>query len=295
MKKYLILFTGFLLFWSSACEPLTPIPPNLSATIVEIEGEQVNVLHAHATEYQPAKLDEQISVKSVVNTGIESRARVDLSSGTVIRISPESVFTLENNYEGQEGLFTRLQISVGRIWIVLNGGTLEVETPSGLAGVRGSYMSTGYDPASGAVRITCLEGHCSAENDAGAVQFAAGEAADLSADGAAPVKGLMTDEEFATWAENVPEASEILAEIAEPAATPSVLAPTPTPLPELGACVVTSTYLYVRACPEATCEPLGYVESGDTLQLLEETHDDGWLAVVFEDQTGWINGTFCEE
>ncbi|MBT3337561.1 MAG: FecR domain-containing protein [Anaerolineae bacterium] len=291
MKKYYLFFLVMLMFFLHACEPLTPVPESLSAIITEIEGHAVGVRHVGASEFIPAALNDTLKVKAQVNTGLESRSRIDLSSGTVIRLSPESLFTLESNHETETGLLTRLTIEIGQVWIVLNGGTLEVETPSGLAGVRGSYMSTGYDLENGAARITCLEGQCSAENEAGTVEFTAGEAADLPADGAAPIKGVMTAEEFAMWAENVPEAGNLIPTQVAPSPTAM---PMPTATPQLASCTVTSTFLYVRTCPESTCEALGYAELDDALVILLPADTDGWMSVSFEGESGWVNASFCE-
>ncbi len=289
MKKYYLLI--FAVLFLGSCEPLTPVPENLSAIITEIQGDDVTVRHANANEFQPAQMNETLAVRSQVNTGLESRTKIDLSSGTVIRLGPESVFTLENNHETEQGLLTRIRVDVGQIWIVLNGGTLDVETPSGLAGVRGSYMSTGFDPKTGAARITCLEGHCSAENEAGSVEFTAGEAADLPAGGAAPIKGEMTAEEFQMWAENVPEAVAIV-----PTQAPSVDHPAATATPALADCTVNSTFLYVRTCPESTCDTLGYAEEGDILSITNSTNEEEtWLSVLFDGQEGWVNALYCGE
>lgn len=296
MKKY-FLPLALLLLLLNACEPLTPVPESLSAIITEIEGNKVSVRHANANEFQPAKLNETLEIRSQVNTGLESRTRVDLFSGTVIRIGPESIFTLEENHKTEQGLLTRLTVEIGQIWIVLNGGTLNVETPSGLAGVRGSYMSTGFDPNTGAARITCLEGQCSAENEAGSVEFTAGEAADLPADGGAPIKGKMTAEEFQMWAENVPEAGNLVPTQIPP--TPTItptltITPTPTSAIQLEACTVTGNYLYIRTCPKTSCKSLGYAELDDNLPLAPEKGEGNWIAVTFEGETGWVNNRYCE-
>lgn len=290
MKKYSLLILTALMLFLSSCEPLTPIPASLSAIIMEIEGDYVSVRHANTEQFVAATMNETIQVKSQVETGQDSRSRIDLSSGTILRLAPESLFTLESNYQEKNDLLTRLKIEAGSVWIILNGGSLDIETPSGLAGVRGSYMSTGYDPASGAARITCLEGHCSAENESGSVEFTAGEAADLPANGNAPVKGLMTAEEFSLWAENVPEAANLV---------PTQMPPTPTAMPtitpQLESCTVNSTFLYIRTCPASTCATLGYVELDDQLTLASQTGTDSWISVIFEGKTGWINSQFCQK
>jgi hypothetical protein len=157
-------------------------------------------------------------------------------------------------------------------------------------------MSTGYDAESGAVRITCLEGHCAAENESGAVEFGAGEAADLPADGGAPQKGLMTAEEFQEWADNVPEAGAVL-QLPSPTPSPTATAtpqPSITPASESGSCTVLSTYLYVRTCAASTCESLGYVEKDDKLSLVTAPQEEGWLPVDFDGKTGWVSDNYCE-
>ncbi|MCP4139178.1 MAG: hypothetical protein GY755_02615 [Chloroflexi bacterium] len=298
-KHHPFLLAALFLFFLSSCVPLTPVPPSVSAVIGEVEND-VSLKKAEEAPFEKAFVNDEIEVNDQVKTSEDSRSRIDLSSGTVIRVSPNSLFILEENYEKEQDLLTRIKIETGRIWIVLNGGSLEVETSSGLAGVRGSYMSTGYDPESGDVRITCLEGHCAAENESGAVEFTAGEAADLPADGASPVKGEMTDEEFQMWADNVPEAKSLLPaelfmtptpEVTESTPTPTL---TPTPMPELGACTVTSTYLYIRSCADSSCDTLGYAELDDTLDITQDEAKEGWISVIFEGEIGWINAAFCE-
>jgi len=296
MKKYyLFIFTAILLFWLSSCVPLTPVPPSISAVIGEVEND-VSLKRTAESPFEEAFVNDEVKVNAQVKTSEDSRTRIDLSSGTVIRLGPESIFTLEINHETDNGLLTRLKVEGGQIWIVLNGGSLEVETSSGLAGVRGSYMSTGYDSESGDVRITCLEGHCAAENESGAVEFTTGEAADLSADGAPPIKSEMTAEEFQMWADNVPEAKSLLpAELfITPMPTAREPTPTPTPTPKLDSCTVTSTYLHIRTCADSSCETLGYVELDDTLELAQSESEDGWISVIFEEEEGWVNAAFCE-
>jgi hypothetical protein len=297
-KHYLFLLSALFLFFLSSCLPLTPVSPSISAVIGEVEND-VSLKRTAEAPFEKAFVNDEVKVNAQVKTSEDSRSRIDLSSGTVIRISPNSLFILEENYKEEKNLLTRIKIETGRIWIVLNGGSLEVETPSGLAGVRGSYMSTGYDSESGDVRITCLEGHCAAENESGAVEFTAGEAADLLANGAPPVKGEMTAEEFQMWADNVPEAKTLLP--AELYTTPTIPAPiepttepTPTPAPKLDSCTVTSTYLYIRTCANASCETLGYAEENDTLPLAQSEAEDGWIPVIFEGEEGWVNADFCE-
>ncbi len=270
MKGYRLLFI-FVLFILPGCTPLTPRPQPLTAVIAEIEGDEVLVLHPQDRAASPATLNETIEVYAKISTGNESRVRLDLSNGTIIRIGPHSSFTLEENYETENGLFSTLRMEFGQIWIVLKGGELNVETPSGLAGVRGSYMSGGYDASNGALQITCLEGNCSALNESGTIDFNDGEAVDLDADSPSPEKRAMTPAEYRMWAENVPETGDIMAI----------------------SCTVSSSFLYARECPSTACAVSAVLQSGDQLALAFEEGQDNWLAVFIDGKAAWLNGKYC--
>ena len=111
-----------------------------------------------------------------VRTGDDGRARLDLSDGTRMRVGPSSTFLLQDMKQTASGPNTTIHLDQGRLWILLSTGSLEVETSSGVASVRGSYLSV-EDQGGGAVRVTCLEGDCTLGNDAGTVKLIAGEAA----------------------------------------------------------------------------------------------------------------------
>jgi len=148
-----------------------------------------------------------LPVQSQVKTLNDSQARLDLATGTIVRLGPNTLFTLEVQQDGDAGLFTRIWMDVGKVWIILNGGTLEIETPSGLAAVRGSYMSVEYWPESEDMTLTCLEGHCSMQNEMGKMDMIAGEACDIEAPGEVPHGRMMNDTEVDEWLGMNPEAT----------------------------------------------------------------------------------------
>ena len=128
-------------------------------------------------------------------------------------MAPLSYFTLVENQPEDDGLFTRIKLEIGQIWIVLNGGSLEVETPSGQAAVRGSYMMIEIDPETQAALVTCLEGNCLLKNPAGVVELINAQRAkfELPADGEfrLPLIEKMSERDFAKWLFFVPEAEAI--------------------------------------------------------------------------------------
>ena len=216
----------------------TPAPGlPLTAVLSELAG-TVQAKAPAAADYQAAQQGMLLEPQGQVRTGTDGRARLDLSTGTIIRISPSSIFTLTSNEQADGSLLTRIKMEAGKIWIILKGGSAEVETPSGQASVRGSYMSVEVDPDTLEVTITCLEGDCGGSNPAGGLNTFAGGVIKLQFDPKSgqflpPSGGQMTPEQIQEWLTNNPEAQEILVSAyatmtAFPTATP---APTSTPEP----------------------------------------------------------------
>lgn len=213
MKKntfFLFIFLAVLAALAG-CQKTEDISP-LSASLSELSG-FVQMKQA-GQDFENASANSILSVNGQVQTGDDGRVRLDLSSGTIIRISPSSVFTLTSNDETEGGLLTKIKLDVGKIFIILNGGQADVETPSGVASVRGSYMKVEVDPITKTIYITCLEGNCSASNPAGTVNFTNGQrvilfAQDENGNWQAPNVEPMTPEEFREWLDNNPEAREL--------------------------------------------------------------------------------------
>jgi len=256
-SKFKIVFISILLLTLvlSACAPqATPIaaPPapftaiaatlsaqvaqvTLSARLSEITG-KVDVKQAGQNAFAPAKANSFLDENGQVQTGEDGRVRLDLSTGTIIRVAPASLFTLISNEPSEGSLKTSIEITLGRLFIILNGGSMEVQTPSGAAAVRGSYMSVSYDPNSGEVRITCLEGNCSLTSAGGSVAITAGQTAVVTGADAPPQVGEMSEQDIQDWLNNNPEASLVATPPAAskiPVATEPSVAPIIPPPPQL--------------------------------------------------------------
>lgn len=230
-KILAILAIGILVM--GACQQQAP--SELSAALSELEG-LVEFKKAGSDSFAPAAANSIMAVNDQLQTGDDGRVRLDLSSGTIIRVAPSSSFTLVSNEPAEGGLITKIKLEAGKIFIILNGGSADVETPSGVASVRGSYMKVEVDPDNGDVYVTCLEGDCSGENPAGGVEFTAGEKTILfhqDENGNWQVPGVedMTPEDFQEWLDNNPEAKELF-EQAMGTATAMAAQPTATATPE---------------------------------------------------------------
>jgi hypothetical protein len=244
-KNVLLFILILTILVVSGCRQEAGIPM-LSAALSELSG-TVNTKQAGQEDFIPASADTILDVNGQVQTGDDGRVRLDLSSGTIIRVGPSSFFTLTANNEVEGGLATKIKLEAGKIFIILNGGSADVETPSGVASVRGSYMKVEVDPETFDVYITCLEGDCSANNPAGAVNFTEGQKVILfhrdpvTGNWRVPEVEDMTPEDFQEWLDNNPEARELfdqamatMTAMAQPTApTEPTSTPTPEPTPTL--------------------------------------------------------------
>ncbi len=188
----------------------TAIPAiSASAEVTEVVNE-VRARAAAAEDFRPVAADDILPLQGELQSGEESRARLDiLPARTLVYIGPNTQIQLDElRPQDDSSLYTRLRLWAGNLWIVLNGGQMDVETSSGLASVRGSYMSLLYDRESGRLDITCLEGRCLVENEYGAIEMRDGQASTIPAPGLPPASPRpMTPNEYLDWLNQVPEAT----------------------------------------------------------------------------------------
>ena len=194
----------------SRSEKPAVLEPGLSAALVEFEG-QVEAKSALEDQFSPASLGYVLTAGSQLQTGADSRARVDFEDGTILRISPVTLFTLTKIEDPEEGLIKNLTLTFGKIWIILNGGEMNVETESGVASVSGSYMSVESD--GDFLYMTCLEGICSWGEGEEQIVLTAGQTLLVSGAGEDPIEGSTTDEEVWEWLAINPEVQAVLGTI----------------------------------------------------------------------------------
>ncbi|HEY9152617.1 MAG TPA: FecR family protein [Anaerolineales bacterium] len=187
--------------------------PELTATLKETQG-NVTARQPDQNEFTPANPGLVLQVQGQLQTGSSSTARLDLPSGTIIRVAPSSLFTLESNKESPGGLTTILNLTLGQIFIILKGGSLQVSTPSGVASVRGSYMSVLIYPSVNKIFVECLEGSCAAQNDAGSLNLTNGQKGILlttpGGTNEFPQETPMNQNDYSSWLAISPEAKDII-------------------------------------------------------------------------------------
>lgn len=220
--------------------PGSTAAPTRTARISELRN-TVSARLTSAAEWLTAREGEQINAGGGVRTGAESRVRIDTSDQSLIRIGPNTEFQLLEFSPQPTDPVTRLQLEAGKLWVqvtrALGGGSFEVETPAGVATVRGSLMSVEFERATGRLAVTCLEGECELRDRAqNAMRLQAGEASEIVSIGQTPLLARpMNRAELNDWIENFPEAAAIARRLLERLG-PDETATPPAPGSGLTAC-----------------------------------------------------------
>ena len=208
---------------------------DLSASLNDLQG-IVQIKNPDQADFSSATYGDRLQVHGQIRTGAESSARLEFSTGTMIRVAPNSQFVLQSNVPKDDGLVTRLVVNAGQVWVILHGGQMDVETPSGVASVHGSYMSVSVDPLSEDVWVTCLEGWCKAENPTAATEMVAGQGSSLyhwntagNTSPPAPKLRYLSQDEIDQFVKNNPEAQQVMNDIVATASVLPTLAATVTP------------------------------------------------------------------
>lgn len=196
---------------ATATKAITKIEP-LSAKLSEVLGD-VQAQRPDESNYSKVANNMILEEKSNVKTMDNSKVKLEISNKTIVRLGPNTLFNLVGQEEKPEGLITKLKIEFGKIWAILGKGSLEVSTPSGVAAVRGSYLSVNIDSKTGQISITCLEGNCSLQNGAGIVNIIAGQTAFISNASTPPQTGRMTDADIREWLSMNPEATLVILQV----------------------------------------------------------------------------------
>lgn len=211
-KYFLLLIISILALSAIRCSaadaPAGDAEP-LTAGLNEISG-TVRILNPTAGELVDASNGSQIESGDQVVTDVDSRVRVDISDGSIIRVGPLSSFTLTDIGNEDGKLKGSFQLDVGSLWIILKGGEVKVDTPSGLASVRGSYLYIFVHPGEKNTFVTCLEGECELVNSVGKVKMVAGQTAKVINSKTDPELGQMSAEDVANWLKFNPEATEVI-------------------------------------------------------------------------------------
>ncbi|MGQ0604242.1 MAG: LysM peptidoglycan-binding domain-containing protein, partial [Anaerolineales bacterium] len=250
--------------------PITGGDPQ-SAVVGEMTG-AVSGKSAPQEPIVPVQLGFRFGVGGQVQTGADSKARLDFSDLSILRLAANSAYTLDGVETQSDGtLLTRITFSVGTLWASLTGGELQMNTPVGVASVRGSFALFQFDPANQLLRLDCIEGSCSA----GGAQAGNLERLVLSQTGS--LRQTLTAQDVQNFVQENPESARVVATLT--AAPPATATSSGTPTRAPSATVAASTTHTATPTPTETLIPLtltpGFtilgvhrVQPGDTLTCI---------------------------
>jgi hypothetical protein len=217
-----------------------------SAQISEVKSD-VTKRETETVDWQSAAEGDEVNAGGGVRTGDESRVRIDISDGTIVRIAPNTEFTLLELSPTETDPITRLQMEAGKVFVwvtkALGLGTFEIETPSGVATVRGSLMSAEYDDVTGRFLITCLEGECRLAVGEVFTDLVEGQQTEVTNAGERPLAARLMDEaQLDDWADNFPGLELIIERMRERLKREA----TPTPPGGVGVTACDHPYFPIR-------------------------------------------------
>jgi hypothetical protein len=188
---------------------VSPTLPGRTAVLNDLVG-NVQSRPAGGGKDVPATNGQTLTEGSQVHTGAGAKAKISLSDGTILRLRPDTLVTLDRLTNDPNNPFTRLLLALGKVFVILKSGQLEVQSPVGVASVTGSFLSVEYQAGTNTVLVTCLEGNCTLRNDQGGTALITGQAASLSGGaGAGAVLRWMTSDEIQAWLDDNPEAQAV--------------------------------------------------------------------------------------
>ena len=136
--------------------------------------QRMAVIEADADELV-AQLGQRLASGDRVVTSSNTRAAIRFTDdGSLVRLNPSSELLVRS--EGDRGALTKtLELEFGELWarVTEQRGVFQVQTPSGVAAVKGTEFIVRVDPT-GATTVLTLEGALDFFNGAGTVEILAG-------------------------------------------------------------------------------------------------------------------------
>lgn len=176
------------------------------ATVRSAEG-VVEARIPPATDFSPVSPGETLAAGDEIRTGADGRSVLELDDGTVIVLAEGTSLVITALEGTPASPVTRYFLNVGEIFSIREdplppGGTYEVETAAGTAGIRGTAMSAAHRPEEGFSEVTCAFGECSATSGTDQIDLAGNEWIGITiAAGFAGDPAPLTPEQLQRWSE----------------------------------------------------------------------------------------------
>ncbi|MFN8411906.1 MAG: FecR family protein [Anaerolineales bacterium] len=187
------------------------------AVLAEINN-NVSIRKTSTDEFVAATNGMSILEGGSVKTSEDAHVRLNLlPDGTIVRVGPNSLFNFTSLKVANGQPQTTIELLVGKIFILLNGGTLDVQTPSGVASVRGSLLSVEFNSTTNRFTASCLEGDCGIRSDDGEeMDLPQGSSSFIEGDEEPTAPFPMDRDEVQDWLDENPELDDYLSELPNP-------------------------------------------------------------------------------
>ncbi len=195
-KNATLLLTLFAVF---VCTYTTAAFSDERALIVSQEG-TVDIRIAGTGNFSPASTNQSLNNGDVIRTGLDGRAAMQLIGGGVIRLSPNSFFTLETT-----GDTPTANLSSGKAFFFSREAKRfpVIKTPAVSAAVRGTEFTV--EVIGNLSTVSVLDGAVKVSNKKGEVSLGANEIAKAKP-GQAPEKSILLNPiDAVQWAIYVPK------------------------------------------------------------------------------------------
>ncbi len=196
MRPWLALLVGLMLLWAT---PGQGQSGKDIAVVLKTVGD-VAVNRGENGTWERVKRGTRLHSGNIIRTGDKSLAALVFTDDkSLVKIRANSEVTVRGSREKKKvrkSLFMRL----GELWAkVTKGNPFQVETPSGVAAVKGTEFYVTMDQ-SGNMVVFCMEGLIELINQLGRLDLNAGERGQLMRNDR-PSKRRMREEEKPRWAQ----------------------------------------------------------------------------------------------
>lgn len=163
-----------------------------------LQDGQMMLIPAGGAERRLAQLGDRLRHQDMVATSANTRAALRFTDdGSILRINPNSRVQLTTSDE-RGAVVRTLELEFGEVWARVNrrqGSEFRIQTPAGVAAVKGTEFLVRVDSAGGVTVIT-LEGVVEFFNQAGRTDVRAGQRAAADSPSDAPEAAPASPEEL---------------------------------------------------------------------------------------------------
>ncbi len=195
----ILLAAGLLVFglgWLAAAET------NQVSRVIEVTG-RVELRRGSATNWQALAVNATLVPGDQVRTGPESRAAIELSDRSIVRVNANTVLLLQPPRGKEE---RRFRLEAGRIFLFNRARpwSVEFETPLATGAIRGTEFVLSAGPDGLQTELELIDGEVALTYAGTTQQLASGQAITVAANRPAAIREIAIARSLPPWALHFP-------------------------------------------------------------------------------------------